>query len=92
MKKLYYLPAAILYCLLTCLLNYTSVNAQNYQWAAGMGGTSDDYGQAVTTDASGNVYTTGFFQGTVYFDPGAGTANLVSAGGYDIFIQKLDAL
>jgi uncharacterized membrane protein YqhA len=62
----------------------------NFLWAKAMGGTVDDFGHSVTLDASGNVYTTGSFQGTVDFDPGAGTFNITSAGTYDIFISKLD--
>ncbi len=63
----------------------------NLLWAKAMGGTSDDYGYSISTDASGNVYITGYFEGTVDFDPSAGTYNLTSAGYSDIFIQKLDA-
>ena len=62
----------------------------NYLWAKRMGGGSWDDGFAITTDTSGNVYTTGSFVGMVDFDPNAGVANLHSAGDSDIFIQKLD--
>lgn len=55
------------------------------------GGTGEDIAHAVTVDASGNVFTTGFFNGTVDFDPGTGTFNLTSAGFDDIFISKLDS-
>jgi len=66
-------------------------SAGNLLWAKRMGGTSIDYGYSITTDACGNVYTTGYFHGTVDFDPGAGTFNLISTNSYDIFIQKLDS-
>jgi hypothetical protein len=37
-----------------------------------------------------NLYLTGEFEGTVDFDPGSNTYNLVSAGGSDIFFAKLN--
>ena len=55
-----------------------------------MGGTFYDTAFSITTDANGNVYTTGDFWNTVDFDPGAGIANLTSNGYSDIFIQKLN--
>jgi hypothetical protein len=63
----------------------------NFVWAKQMGGASDDGGNCIGVDASGNVYTTGLFRGTADFDPGAGTFNLISVGGSDIFISKLDS-
>ena len=33
-------------------------------------------------------FVTGRFQSTIDLDPGAGTANLISAGGYDVFVAK----
>jgi hypothetical protein len=66
-------------------------NAGNFIWAKQMGGTSNDQGHDVTTDAAGNVYTTGWYQTTADFDPGASTYTLGSPGGREIFISKLDA-
>lgn len=65
-------------------------SAGNFVWAKKMGGTASDYGHSVAVDAFGNVFTTGFFNGTSDFDPGTGTFNLTSAGMDDIFISKLD--
>ena len=63
----------------------------NFLWARAMGGLSGDGGNSIATDGAGNVYTTGYFKNTVDFDPGEGIFNLISAGGNDIFISKLDA-
>lgn len=67
------------------------LHAQNFEWAKQMGGTGADNGQSVAVDASGNVYTTGGFEGTVDFDPGPGESILTSAGYTDIFISKVSA-
>lgn len=62
----------------------------NLQWAKQMGGAASDVGHGITTDAAGNVYTTGMFANTVDFNPGGDTAILTSAIGTNIFIQKHD--
>lgn len=64
---------------------------QDFGWARGVGGPESDLATDVATDAAGNVYVTGFFGGTVDFDPGAGVANLTSAGDDDIFVLKLNS-
>ncbi len=66
-------------------------HAQTFEWARSFGGSSYDEGRSIKVDASGNLYTTGYFVGTVDFDPGAGTANLTSVASVDVFVQKLDA-
>ena len=62
------------------------------QWAKKAGGTSDEYGERIATDGSGNSLVTGFFHETTTF--GAGEDNeivLTSAGSYDIFVAKYNA-
>jgi hypothetical protein len=46
---------------------------------------------ALAVDGHSNVYTAGYFRDTIDFDPGVGTAKLVSKGEDDIFVSKLDA-
>lgn len=67
-----------------------SVAAQDFEWAKRIGGGNYDKGISIESDAFGNVYTTGTFEGTVDFDPGNGIYNLTSVGGTDIFVCKLD--
>ena len=66
-------------------------SAGNFVWAKQIGGAFDDNPWFIAVDGSGNVYTTGYFQGTADFDPGAGTSNLTSMGEGDVFVSKLNS-
>lgn len=61
----------------------------NFIWAKSLGGTNFGYGVSIALDLKGNVYTTGYFEGTVDFDPGPKSHNITSMDD-DIFITKLD--
>ncbi|MBI2424053.1 MAG: hypothetical protein HYV27_14580 [Candidatus Hydrogenedentes bacterium] len=85
---------AVLSMILGAVLLFSGAAAAEdvrYGYALRTGGTGDDFGNRTVVDGSGNVYITGYYNGTVDFDPGAGTTNLTSAGGTDIFVQKLDS-
>ncbi|MBT6686253.1 MAG: PKD domain-containing protein [Bacteroidetes bacterium] len=63
----------------------------NFVWAKRIG---DIYGEnafSLAADDNENIYYTGFFKGTVDFDPGPGVYNLVSNGSEYIFISKLSS-
>ena len=64
-------------------------SAGNFKWVRSMGGEGSDRGLSIDVDKSGNVYTCGWFEGSVDFNPGSGSANFLSNGDKDIFIQKL---
>jgi len=63
----------------------------NLVWAKSVGGTLADYGSSIGVDVSGNVFVTGYFKGTVDFDPGAGITTISSNGNEDSFVLKLSA-
>ena len=75
--------------ILLSLSNIISAQQPTFQWVKGIGGSLNEYGACITTDTFGNIYTTGYFQGTADFDPGPGSFNL-TANSQDIFISKLD--
>lgn len=82
MKKL------IFFFIATILMNV--IYSQNFSWAKSIGGASgNDVGSSILMDRSGNIYTTGYFNGTVDFDPGTGINNLDAVGSKDMFISKL---
>lgn len=66
-------------------------NNGNIIWAKNIGSTNDDIGYSITVDSSKNVYLTGEFQGPADFDPGTGTATLLSNGTDDIFFAKYNS-
>ncbi len=79
-------------CFLIIIL-FSKAQTPTFEWAKKMSGTDSDYGRSVAVDTFGNVYTTGWFRGTVDFNPGAGVYNLTSTASAadDVFISKLDA-
>lgn len=63
----------------------------NYTWAKKVGGLNDDYAYSVAMDASNNYYIVTSFSGTVDFDPGASTKNLVGFGDQDMVLLTLNS-
>jgi hypothetical protein len=61
----------------------------NFLWAKQIGGATDEIAFGIAVDAAGNVYSTGWFDGTTDFDPGVTTYTL-AASLRDQFILKLD--
>ena len=66
----------------------------DYLWAFNLGeGNVDNAPFGMKNDLAGNVYLTGFFQGSSQdFDPSStGTAYLTSRGGFDVFVAKYNS-
>jgi hypothetical protein len=75
---------------LLLLLFVSASHAQVVEWAKAMGSTGSNWGFGLTVDDGGNVISTGWFMGTVDFNPGSGIVNRTSVGGEDVYVQKLD--
>ena len=80
-----------LFLIALCLHGFVFGQEFNLEWAGTYRGPEQTQALGVSTDNNGNVYTTGFFRGTVDFDPGSGEYNLTSYGSENIFITKVDA-
>jgi hypothetical protein len=60
------------------------------QWVKQIGNADDQTAFDMAVSASGSLYITGSFDGTLDFNPGSGVNNFISQGNSDIFILKLD--
>lgn len=65
----------------------------NVQWAKSVGGSGYDIGRDLDIDSQGNVYITGYYHGSVDFDPGPGVFWMSTSPSFqhDAFILKLDS-
>jgi hypothetical protein len=69
------------------IAKYTA--AGNYVWARQIGAAGPEEGAAVKSDALGNLYVCGWFNGTVDFDPGPGVQTITSLAD-DAFVSRFD--
>lgn len=56
------------------------------QWSNQLGGAYSDLGTAIDLDASGNLYLTGSYEDTAFFD----SESMTAIGSTDFFLAKLD--
>ncbi len=61
----------------------------NFQWARKLGSKNFEDCKAIGLDRWGQPYITGYFSGTLDFDPGTGTYPLTALGS-DMYVAKLD--
>ena len=59
-------------------------------WSLSIGGISGDASYSIHFDGLDHIYITGYFSGTVDFNPGVDVFELTSMGSGDCFILKLD--
>ncbi len=69
--------------------------SQNLEWVKTIGGEYSDELTGLVVDSEGNIYSTGYFTGTVDFDPNGGVFELIDGDNeselyysQDLFIQK----
>src|SRR5437764_462723 len=69
-------------------LCHCPANAQPpvFKWVEQNGSSLDDFGRGIAVDSAGNTYVTGSFHDVAAF----GSIDLVSSGGYDVFVAKYD--
>lgn len=72
------------------LLLISLAQAQSLAWSKNISGSSRPSLFHMTGDVSGNIFTTGWFNGPVDFDPGSATYSL-NSNAPSAFISKLDA-
>lgn len=80
----------ILYIALFILPLALVAQPSNFEWAKSFDVSDSHFAHSIVTDSSDNVYFCGRYEDTLDADPSSGVYNLISNGGYDIFVIKLD--
>ncbi len=62
----------------------------NFSWAKQISGASTEVSNSITLDKKGYLYSTGYFDSTVDFNPETSVYNLTAVKSLDVFIYKLD--
>jgi hypothetical protein len=76
-----------IFCLFFLISSYSEAQFYSWQWAQTGTCTTTDTGSSITSDNSGNVYTTGYYFGSnLTFS----TTTLINAGNYDAYVVKHD--
>ena len=63
-------------------------NNGNYLNAFSMGSTANDAAFDMYQNSAGNIYTTGYFGGSMDFDPSSSTSTFTNFGNSDVYTQK----
>lgn len=71
-----------------CLVSFSTQAQFDQVWANTAGASTNDIAFSVSTDPIGDIVVTGFFNGTVDFDPGPAIFNLIGQGSNDLFLAK----
>ncbi len=82
MRQLFLIIAGLILAGLLANTRATHAETPVVEWIRQLGTASDDRGQCVSVDGSGNAYVTGWTQG--------GLDGNISAGGEDMFLTKYD--
>ena len=82
-----YLRQTFIYLLF--IVSYSVLSGQTYLGGISIGNTGNERPYELVTSPAGDIYVSGFFNGTVDFDPSVNVSNLVSNGGSgDVFLAK----
>ena len=81
-----------LLCCFFFLINNT-LFAQSLDWVNGIHGLGIEESTGLAIDNNGNVYSTGYFSGTINFEANGTSISITEvASGYQTYLQKIDAL
>lgn len=64
--------------------------SKEFVWAKRIGGSNSDGGNSICFQELGFIYVTGFFYGSVDFDPGNASCILSAGSGPDVFLLKMN--